>query len=74
MHTNTIYPPGHPKRPEVGAHRLVVKSLRDIEAECACGLWHMMSPTFDRDTDEELRARVSSRYSDHLRHQEVRNV
>jgi hypothetical protein len=29
-------------------HRLIVHSLRDLQASCSCGKWHFTMPTFDR--------------------------
>ena len=53
-------------------HELVVKSLRDVDALCRCGGWHYVTPAFDRDTDEELRARIAEHYHEHVvRHRRV---
>lgn len=46
-------------------HGLIIRSLRDIIAECSCGKWTMSSPSSDGQTDEELRARIDSQYRPH---------
>ena len=48
------------------SHRLVIESLRDLQAKCTCGGWSMSAPTSDRDTDDEIRARARDQFRQHL--------
>ena len=49
-------------------HRLIVTSLRDSMAYCACGTWFYSATTTSRDRDEALRWRIDREYQVHLRH------
>ena len=46
--------------------RLVIRSLRDLTAECSCGRWTMSKPTFDRDTDEEIKTAANEQHAAHV--------
>ena len=48
------------------AHRLIIGSLRDVKAYCACQLWEYALTTTGRDTDGELRNRAHEAWSLHL--------
>jgi hypothetical protein len=49
------------------SHRLVIESLRDLQAKCTCGRWNMSAPTSDRDTEDEIRVRAEDQFQQHLR-------
>lgn len=46
-------------------HILLIKSLRDIDAECSCGRWSLMAPTSDHETDEQLHHRITAQWEQH---------
>src|SRR3712207_3768106 len=46
-------------------HRLVVTSLRSIEASCACESWTMHGPALDSELDGEIRDRIKLRFRQH---------
>ncbi len=48
-------------------HELIIKSLRDLVAECSCGQWEMTSPTSDRWTDDNIRLQASNEHWHHVR-------
>ena len=49
-----------------GEHKLIIDSLRDLMAHCPCG-WSLTSPSFDRESDEEIRAHAEEVFESHLR-------
>jgi len=44
---------------------LQVRSLRDADAVCTCGRWTYTAPTFDLDTDEQIREHIREAYLEH---------
>ncbi len=48
-------------------HKLIIKSLRDIQADCLCGSWHLSGTTTPRETDNELKKRILEIYKNHLK-------
>jgi len=52
-------------------HRLIIHSLRDLQASCSCGKWRFTMPTFDRDRDDELRRWAWQEHRAHRRRMSV---
>jgi hypothetical protein len=47
-------------------HRLVIRSLRDLDAVCECGRWQYLLPARTSDTDQWLRDKALAEYQRHL--------
>jgi hypothetical protein len=46
-------------------HRLIFKSLMDLQAECSCGHWSITRTTTSHDNPEDIRREAKE---EHLRH------
>ncbi len=50
----------------VKSHRLIIKSLRDLMACCACGNWELTRTTTDCESDQELKDQAYRSWFIHL--------
>jgi hypothetical protein len=54
------------RRKPTEQHTLKIESFRDAVASCSCGRWSYTAPTFDREPDEKITARIKEAHRQHV--------
>jgi hypothetical protein len=53
-------------------HRLIVRSVLDLDCSCSCGRWSMMRTTTTRDVRETILQEAKDEHARHVARQDAR--